>query len=569
MNSIIFNNYLLFLSISFITYLILNNPRMKTYLVTFLFSSFITLTSFSQESKINEIIKNTIEKGKTTNTISAGGKILFSQVVLLEFYEQTEYQQAWSDAKNVQELLFNLVDSYNEGLIPNDYHLLLINKLIAETKTDKDPQKLAHLDLLMTDAALLYASDLILGKVDQSKIRVGWNMAPNDLPKNSESIIKNAIIDNTVTETISSLKPDHFMYTHLRNGLSMYREIEKKGGWPSIPDGQVLKLGVTDARVKILRSYLEITGYLPGDLISESDSLFDDNVEKAVKKFQYRHNLNQDGIIGKVTLAVINVTIEQRINDIRVNMERARWIIHHLPDDFLVVNIAGFNVRRIINDSTVFYSRVIVGKHYHESPIFDGRITYIELNPTWTLPYSIATKETLPKIKKNPNYLSEKYMIVLDRSGNELDPSSIDFKSLSGKNFPYTFRQKAGPHNALGQVKFMFPNKYAVYLHDTPSRSLFSREKRAFSHGCIRLDKKWELFLNLMGGDWNKERIEEIVKSEKTTIVKLKKPIEILLLYWTAGADKQDNLYFNEDVYDRDHAVLEQLNKPHSFKKVL
>ena len=258
----------------------------------------------------------------------------------------------------------------------------------------------------------------------------------------------------------------------------------------------------------------------------------------------------------------MNIPVEERINTVRVNLERARWVMHHLPNDFMVVNIAGFNVRRVTNDSVVFWSRVIVGRHYHETPIFKGTLSYIELNPTWTLPYSIATKETLPKLKKDPTYLAKKNMIIMDRSGKVLDPSTIDFNSLSRANFPYTLRQKAGPHNALGQVKFMFPNKHAVYLHDTPARSLFAQEDRAFSHGCIRLDKKWELFLNLVGTDgWDMKRINEVLNSGNTTRVSLKHPIEMLLLYWTAGGDKQNRLYFNKDIYDRDASVLKELNK--------
>jgi len=245
-------------------------------------------------------------------------------------------------------------------------------------------------------------------------------------------------------------------------------------------------------------------------------------------------------------------------------MERARWVMHQLPDDFLVVNIAGYNIRRVRNDSIIYYSRVIVGRHFHESPIFKGKMRYIVINPTWTLPHSIATKETLPKLQKNPNYLEEKNMIIMDRTGKEVDPSSIDFNKLSQNNFPYIVRQKAGPHNALGEVKFIFPNEYSVYLHDTPSRSLFANEKRAFSHGCIRLDKKWELLIDLMDEPdvWNMEKINEVLATEKTTRVNLKKPIDIVLLYWTAGADKEDKLYFNKDVYDRDAAVLKELDKP-------
>ncbi len=536
---------------------------------------FIYLTAFvlfagfaqAQTPSVNDIIKQKIVAGLETKTVAADGIILYSQNVLPAYYESNGYALAWDNQKNYSELVANLLDSFNEGLNPNDYHLERLKKLAKEVKSNNNPEKTADLDLLMTDAILLYAKHLMTGKVDQSKIREGWEVPPNKLPENAEELLKNALNHENLTAAITSLEPDNFMYVHLRNGLNNYRRIAKNGGWPTISPGQVLKLDVEDARVIVLRKYLIINGDLSASTTVENESVFDKDVENAVKQFQFRHNLNQDGVIGKSTLQVINVPIEQRINEIRINMERARWVIHHLPKDFMVVNIAGYNVRRITNEKTAFYSRVIVGKHYHETPIFKGTLKYIEINPTWTLPYSIATKETLPKLQKDPAYLAKHNMIIMDRSGKELDPSTIDFNKLSRGNFPYTVRQKAGPHNALGQVKFIFPNQHAVYLHDTPARGLFAREERAFSHGCIRLDQKWELFLNLVGDDgWDMARINEVLNSGVTTRVNLKKPIEILLLYWTAGADKQDKLYFNKDVYDRDPEVLTELDKPIVFK---
>ncbi len=529
---------------------------------------FLTLVSNSQPLTVQQIIKNKINAGGETGSISADGIILYAQDVLSNYYELNEYIPAWKNKKNFKEVISILQDSYNEGLLPDDYHMSNINRLLEEIKTNPDPSKLADLDLLITDGLLLYGSNLIMGKVDQSKIRPGWDVPPNELPGNGDSLLYKALEHKDLTRTINSIKPDNFMYTHLRKGLKHYREIAKNGGWPKIPDGEVLKPGMKDERVMLIRDYLKIVGDLPADALISNGNIYDSTTIEAVKKFQFRHNLNQDGVIGKGTLRAMNVSVEQRIAEIRVNMERARWVIHHLPEDFLVVNIAGFNIRRLRHDSIIYYSRVIVGKHYHESPIFRGTLRYIILNPTWTLTYSIATKETLPKLKKDPGYLEKKNMIIMDRSGKILDPSTIDFNKLSAGNFPYTIQQKAGPHNSLGEVKFMFPNKYSVYLHDTPARSLFANEERAFSHGCIRLQKKWELFLSLVDDpQWNMDRINEVIASEKTTRVNLKNPIEIILLYWTAGADRDDKLYFNKDIYDRDSAVLSALDKPVVFKK--
>lgn len=537
-------------------------------LKSILISVCLTLSLFvsSQNSEIDGIIKSKIDKGLSTKSIAADGIILFSQNILPSHYEKTNYGQSWKDMNNVEELLGILRDSHNEGLTPSDYHLERINNLISELSVEESDSKSADLDLILTDAAIMYAVHLIVGKVDQNKIRAGWDIPKAVVPEVYQGYLEEALVNKQLNSMINKLKPDHYMYKHLRNGLRNYRNIADIGGWPTIPKGQVLKLDVKDSRNFVLSEYLSITGDLDTSNESSSDSVFDLNLENAVKRFQFRHNLNQDGVVGKGTLAIMNIPVEQRIDEIRISLERARWVLHYFPDDFLVVNIAGFNIRRIIGDSTVFYSRVIVGKHFHETPIFDGTLTYIELNPTWTLPYSIATKETLPKLQSDPNYLRDKNMIIMNKDGKELDPATIDFNKLSKNNFPYTLRQKAGPNNALGEVKFMFPNSYSVYLHDTPARSLFSREDRAFSHGCIRLDKKWELFLNLMGSEWDMAKIDNIIASGETTTVKLKKPIRIMLLYWTAGADKNDVLYFDKDIYDRDPEVLEELNKPMKFK---
>jgi murein L,D-transpeptidase YcbB/YkuD len=267
-------------------------------------------------------------------------------------------------------------------------------------------------------------------------------------------------------------------------------------------------------------------------------------------------------VVGKGTLAEMNVPVKNRIEQLRINLERTRWVGYEIPDDFLVANIAGFNLRRIEKDSIVFYSKVIVGKHYHETPVFRGKVKYIVVNPTWTLTHNIATKETLPRLKKDPSYLKKHNMVIMNSKGEIIDPYSIDFSKYSQNYFPFIIRQNAGPNNSLGQVKFIFPNRYNVYIHDTPARSLFSREVRAFSHGCLRLDNKWELMLNLLDSpDWDMERINGILKTGETTNIPLKDPVDIFILYWTAGADEKD-VFFNKDIYFRDGAVLKELNKP-------
>ena len=531
---------------------------MKTILLSFSVSLLFSIIGNAQS--IEQVIQTKIEAGKEAKEVSADGIILFSQNILPDFYEGNAYEQAWKSAGSINELMEILESSYYEGLKPADYHLQRIKRL-TELGRNATVNQSANLDLLLTDAILRYASHLILGKVDQSKIRKGWHLPGNELPQNSLEMLENALRADSIDKVINTFKPDNFMYGQLKTGLANYRKIAEEGGFPEVTVAKVLKPGMKDESVLSLRKYLEVTGDYNQELVSENDSVYDEIVETAVKHFQFRHNLIQDGVLGKGTLAAMKVSVEDRIDDLIVNLERARWVMHHLEDDFLVANIAGYNLRRITGDSVVFYSKIIVGKHYHESPIFKSKLKYIILNPTWTLTHSIAVKETLPKLKKDPEYLAKHNMIIMDHSGKVIDPSTLDFKKMSAKDFHYIVRQNAGPNNSLGQVKFIFPNKYSVYIHDTPVRSLFKQEKRAFSHGCLRLDKKWDLFLSLVGNQsWDMERINKVLESGKTTRVNLNNPIDVLVLYWTAGADKLGNLYFDEDIYDRDAAVLKELN---------
>ena len=525
---------------------------------------------YAQELAAEKIIESRVEAGYENVPVFANNEVLFSQVELSKFYSNRNYQLAWTDEKNRDDLMKSIHSAFDEGLDPKDYHLAALDHLLGKSDyVNLGNFDMAELDMLMTDALIFYASHLISGKVDQSKLRTEWDLEMNKRPDNVDSLLTVTLVNHEIIIAIENIKSKSFLYEQLKTGLKKYRKIAKNGGWNKIPEGATLKVGMEDKRISAVRDYLRINKDLSKFQV-ENKILFDKELEKAVKQFQYRHNLTEDGVIGKGTLQQMNISVEDRIEMIRLNLERARWVLNRPGDDFLLVNIAGFNIKRITNQKIVFESRVIVGKNHKESPIFKDEMEYIVMNPTWTLPYSIATHETLPKLKKDPSYLANKHMEIMDRKGKILNPDEIDFNQYSAGNFPFILRQKAGSHNALGQVKFIFPNKYAVYLHDTPSRSLFNRQDRAFSHGCIRLEDKWGLLMGLMDEPtvWNMDKINSILDSGKTTTINLKKHIDIYILYWTAGVDKDKNIFFERDVYNRDASVLKALNKPVVFKKV-
>jgi murein L,D-transpeptidase YcbB/YkuD len=544
--------------------------NLKKIIAFSLLLSFFAFDSMkAQESSVEELLKQRIVGMEVNNSVSAGGIILFSQIELPKFYTNRDFELAWSDKKNRNDLLVSIESAFDEGLNPEDYHLERITDLLNKSKYQKlSDFDRVDMDLLMTDALVLYASHLISGKVEQSKLRSKWDIELNARPANIDSLLTVTLHNKKVKVALEDVKPKHYLYKLMKFNLKEYRRIEKNGGWSEIEEGESLKKDMKDKRILQIRKYLLITKDLKVSNV-ENDSLFDETLEIAVKKFQNRHNLTIDGVIGKGTLEQMNIPVTDRIEMIRINLERLRWVFHQPDNDFLLVNIAGFYVKRFKNRKEIFSSRVIVGKYHKESPIFKGEMTYIVINPTWTLPYSIATHETLPKLKKDPGYLSAKHMEIMDRKGTILNPDSIDFNQYSTGNFPFIVRQKAGPWNALGQVKFIFPNKYAVYLHDTPSRGLFNRQDRAFSHGCIRTENKWELLMSLMNDPevWNMDKINEILESGETTTINLPEPINIYIMYWTSRVDQENNLYFMKDVYKRDGAVKNALNEPFVFKK--
>jgi len=258
------------------------------------------------------------------------------------------------------------------------------------------------------------------------------------------------------------------------------------------------------------------------------------------------------------------VPVEDRVNQIRLNLERGRWVLDNLEADFIVVNIAGFRAYLYRDRKPVWSTRVVVGKTYHKTPVFRSLLKYVVFNPTWTVPYSIATKEMLPAIQRDPNYLSARNFDVKDRNGEIIDPAGVDWSQVTRRNFGYTFVQRPGVSNALGEIKFIFPNQHSVYLHDTPSKSLFARAERTFSHGCIRVDRPFDFAEVLLQQDgWNREMIDAEIAGRNTRSVFLSQPLPVLLLYWTAAIGEDGQIHFYNDVYERDQKILTALDSPY------
>ncbi len=286
------------------------------------------------------------------------------------------------------------------------------------------------------------------------------------------------------------------------------------------------------------------------------------HLKAGVSTFQYRHGLDDDGIVGRQTIAAMNVPIETRIDQLRVSLERLRWVNQEATQTFVVVNIASFKAFLFRDGEMEWSTRAMVGKDYRRTPIFRGDMQYIEFNPTWTIPPTILRNDTLPAIKRDPGYLAAKNIRVIDSNGNFVDPLKVDWNQYR-VGIPYTLRQDPGPENALGRLKFIFPNKHSVFLHDTPHRELFNKPERAFSSGCIRIENPLKLAELLLHNDaLQASDLQSIVDSGITQRIYLDKPVPVVIIYLTASIDTDGNVMFYRDIYNLDNKVLRALDGP-------
>jgi murein L,D-transpeptidase YcbB/YkuD len=485
---------------------------------------------------------------------------------LTEFYSRRDFRLAW-EREAVNELV-DMVSRVGElGLDPDDYFhdalKQLSNRVYGRTAPGADDR--IALDILATGGLARLGIHLTFGKVTPRSLDPNWNLSRSLQGRDPVDVVQAAIDSGALESFVRDRLPDYPFYRRLRQTLARYRELESRGGWSHVPTGPTLRRGDEGERVTALARRLQVSGDLADGARSES---FDAALETAVIRFQKRHRLGADGIVGKQTLAALNVSAEARVDQIRVNLERMRWVFRDIDEDFVLVNIAGFELWLVRDRQIVWQAIAQVGKTYRQTPVFKSTMKYVVFNPTWTVPPTILKQDVLPKAKKDPDYLRSKNMKVIDRNGNVVPTSSVDWASVSPRSFPYAIRQEPGPQNALGRVKFIFPNEHFVFLHDTPSRHLFDRPDRAFSSGCIRVQHPLRLAELLMEDSekWSRERIDELIESEKTQTVFLAQPLSVMLLYWTVDYDPETGeVHFLQDVYGRDRRVLEALDAPFVF----
>lgn len=524
------------------------------------------------------LIRQLIESSQTESKRKVADRLLYSSVVIQNFYQDRNFDFAWSDGQKLLEIAYEMryeiQQAQFDGLNPLDYHLESINSLFNQLESNQkagiptDPLTLASADILLTDAFILLSSHIYLGKVDPDDLKTAWNIQRNAPELKIDHRLKTALHNGSIRKSLEELYPQLSIYKKMRDGLRETYQFVKKAeelnfnSWKPIKADKSIKVGDNHQAIPEIKERLRFWGYLEPD--NNVDKVYDSLMISAIMRIQKRFGMEPDGVIGQGTIHALNQSPQALTKTAAVNLERLRWLPQEIKEqELIIVNTANFQLDYLVNRDTLLSSKVIVGKSYHSTPQFNAEMSYLVFSPTWTVPASITRNEIVPAVKKNPNYLREKNMKVLTNAGAIVDPESIDWAKVNPRNFPYIIRQEPGQNNSLGLVKFMFPNKYSVYIHDTPSRSLFAREDRALSHGCIRIQKPFELAKILLSYDesWTDDKIRIAMNQSTERTVNLNRKIPVVILYLTYWSSSSGEYFFRKDIYSRDEEIWTALQQ--------
>lgn len=538
-------------------------------------------------AKAAESLRLRLEGPSSSDALVVAGERLRASASLAAFYADRLYAPAWisgDGGARIDGLLRALARADSHGLRSGDYHLeallRLRRRLSRSLDAAPDAGVLGDLDLLLTDAVFLYGGHLVSGRVDPATFDREWQAERKEI--DMVAWAERAARSAAPARSFDELLPLERGYANLRRALREHRAMEP---WP-LPtpfdrEGQTLRVGDRGERMLELRLRLAASGDLglagtgTEEGVADDATLFDSELEAAVKRFQSRHGLAADGVVGEKTLAVLRVPLADRVAQLETNLERWRWLPRDLGERHLLVNVPAFTLQVVEGEAVVLEMAAVVGRRHRRTPVMSDLVRYLVLNPFWEVPHQLAVEDKLPEIRKDPSYLAREGFELLRGWGAEeerVDPAGVSWSELGRGDFPYRLRQNPGPRNALGRIKFMFPNRFNVYIHDTPSREVFARPERAASSGCIRVEKPLELAEWLLrGSPWDRPRLEAAVAGGETSSVSLPQPVPVHLEYWTAwveegpgegdAGDPGDNriVHFRADVYGRDAALAAAL----------
>jgi murein L,D-transpeptidase YcbB/YkuD len=518
----------------------------------------------AQTPTADNAIRQLVEQARITPATGVRGTQLLQPDAVATFFETRAFTAAWRLPDGAAQMIKAIRAIEQDGLTPDDYHLKTITAALeAQTKTPS-PESAALLQILIADAAAAMIDHVRYGRVRPASLDKRWNVDPRIGAPPLDVTLDQLARSSALDAGVEALKPNHFIYTGLKQQLARMRGLAAAGGWPTVTPGASIKPGATDPRVALVRKRLAVTGELRASSAVDSTT-YDADLEAAVKDFQAHHRLTDDGVIGRGTIDAMNVSADARAAQLRVNLERARWVVGGLRDSFVLVNLPAFKAYVIRDRTNVWETRTQIGREARKTPTFRADMKYVVLNPDWTVPPTILAQDVLTGMKKGQNTIAKKKLTILDAQGRKIDPATIDWQSATRANFRYTLRQPPGDDNALGRVKFIFPNEYSIFLHDTPSQDLFASDQRTFSSGCIRVANALDLARVLLEGQrtrpdgWTADRIQQTIEGGQPQTVFLDDPLPVLIVYWTASIGAGGDLRLAKDVYGLDPPLLRAL----------
>jgi L,D-transpeptidase YcbB len=520
-----------------------------------------TGASGGQSVSIEDAIRARIEQLQKDTHLQIRGRRLWQPEAVRSLLAARSSAPLWRGRAAFEQIVQAIRAIDRDGLTPADYHLAAIDTILTVEPGSLDSAAAADLQLLLTDAVAAMIDHSRYGKVRPVVLNPLWNVDPRFAAPPLDTLVERVGGSHAIADELASLRPNHFIYVGLTKALASLRDVAAGGGWTRVTEGAAIKPGGSDPRIAAIRKRLTATGELAPGTASDS-GVYDAELQAAVIGFQERHRITADGVIGRGTVQAMNVTAETRIGQLRANLERARWVLNGLPDSFLLVNLPAFKTYLINDRLNVWETRVQIGKDARQTPSFRGEMQYLVFNPDWTVPPTILAQDVLAGMRRGENTIARKKLVILDRQGQKVEPGAIDWSNATAASFPYTLQQPPGSDNALGRVKFIFPNPHSIFLHDTPSRSLFTADQRTFSSGCIRVEKPLDLAALLLKSrpEWTPKRIQHTIEAGATETVHLTTPLPVVIVYWTVSVGASGELRYARDVYDLDPPLLRALD---------
>jgi murein L,D-transpeptidase YcbB/YkuD len=546
----------------YLTYL--GHKRLHQLSMLLVAVAIILLTpSSSQRAPVSETISHILSYRINTPVRLQVDGYKLEQLKLRRLYSANAYHALWvsEQGPSINAIGFRrcLENSEREGLRPEDYHLDAIRKYWKS----RTPERLAQLELLMSNVFIDYATDMYQGRVIPQVVDKDWYLPSKEF--DPVAVLLAASKDDAPCHAIFQLRPRQPQYERLRKKLAEFRKIQTEGGWPLIPDDGLIKPGMESDQIPLIRRRLIISGDFKGPM--NDSKVLDEDLSEAVKRFQIHHGIYTDGMVGNETREAMSIPVEKRIAQIIVNLERWRWVPRNLGFRYIMVNAAGYELEVVEDQEPALEMRVVVGKRERPTPVFTSDLQFVDINPVWNVPRTIAVEDILPKLKRDPGFVQREGIQVLSGWGkNErvVNPYSIDWSFYDEKHLPFHFRQPPGPQNPLGRIRFLFPNSHDIYLHDTNHPNLFANPERNFSSGCIRVQRPLTLARYLLKDDsaWSLDKIVRQINSGQSMRIQLGRTLPVYILYFTAWVDDDGAINFYPDAYGRDKELLYDLGIP-------